>query len=82
MANDDGSQGGIVTNIPYDFASVIVYKTAHQQIRTVLYKGSVTAGRNGLEARVGVTVGWDERDDENQDLHDYISFTYLRKSMS
>ena len=80
MANNDGGQGWIVANIPYDLVSVIVHG-ATQRTHTELYNSSVTASRDGTEARVGFTVGCGESDGKNRDGHS-IPFAYLHKSMS
>ena len=82
MTNNDGGQGWIITNVPYDPVSVIVCKAPQQPIRTMLYHSPVTTSRDWLEARVGVAVGCDERDDEHQGRHGRISFTYVRKPTS
>ena len=81
MANNDGGQGRVIANVPYYPISVIVYKTP-QHIRTVLYHGPITASRNGLEARVGVTVGCHKNEDEHKEYHGRISCRHLRKSIS
>lgn len=64
MANNDGFQGWIVANVPYDPILAIARRTVHY-IRTVLLYSPVTACLNGPEARVGITVGCNECDDEN-----------------
>jgi len=64
MANNDGGQGWVVANIPYDHILAIARRTA-KYIRTELRYSPVTARRNGLEARVGIAVGCDECDDEH-----------------
>jgi hypothetical protein len=56
VANDDGGQGWIIANIPYKLTSVIAPKPIQLQIRTELHNGSVTTSRDGLEARVDITV--------------------------
>ena len=61
VANNDGGQGWIIANIPYEFTSVIAPRPIQLQIRTELHNGSVTTSRDGLEARVGVTVGCSKR---------------------
>ena len=81
MANNDGGQGWIVANIPYDLISVITDKAA-QRTRTKLYEPSVTTSRDWLEARVGITVGCGESGGENKGSRSGISFTHLHKSMS
>jgi len=73
MANNDGGQGWIVANIPYDLVSVIKHSTT-QRTHTELYEPSVTAGRDGPKARVGVTVGCCESDGENKDSRDRTPF--------
>jgi len=73
MANNDGGQGWVVANIPYDLISVIMHRAA-QRTRTVLYDPPVTASCDGLEARVGITVGCDESGNENEDSRGRISF--------
>ena len=64
MANNDGGQGWVVANVPYDPISAIARRDI-QYIRTVLYQSPVTACRNGLEARVGIAVGCDGCGDEH-----------------
>jgi len=81
MANNDGGQGWIVANIPYDLVSVIVHRAA-QRTHTELYERSVTAGRDGPETRVGLTVGCGESDGENKVRCGRIPFAHLHKSMS
>jgi len=66
MANNDGVQRWVIANVPYYPISVIAYKN-FQRIRTELYHGPVTARRNGLEARIGVTVGCYESNDEHKE---------------
>jgi len=73
MTNDDGGQGWIVANIPCDLDSVVMHKAA-QRTHTELHEPSVTASRDGPEARVSVTVGCGGSDRENQDSSGRISF--------
>ena len=81
MANNDGGQGWIIANIPYDVVSVIMHKAA-QRTRTELHEPSVTTSGDGPEARVGVAVGCGESDGENKNSRSRISFTHLHKTMS
>jgi len=82
MANNDGGQGGIIANIPYDPISVIVCKATHQDIHTILHHSPVTTSRDWQEARVRMAVGCDERDNEHQYCHAWTFFTHPRKSTS
>lgn len=53
MANNDGGQGWITVNLPYDTISVIVCSTA-QYIRTVVCHSPVTPGRYRLTLQLTV----------------------------
>jgi len=80
MANNDGGQGWVVANVPYDLVSVIKCKT-DQRIRTMLYESPVTPSSYGLESRVGFTVVCDENNGENKTSRG-VPFAHLHKSMS